>query len=77
MVDLVEAEAKRRSYSTLRLPSGAGHDAQFMHTICPTAMIFIPSINGVSHAPGERSDPEDLERGANVLLDCALKSACE
>jgi len=75
MVGLVEAEAKSRGYSTLMLPSGAGHDAQFMHTVCPTAMIFVPSINGVSHAPGERSDPEDLERGANVLLGCALAKA--
>jgi N-carbamoyl-L-amino-acid hydrolase len=75
MVELVEAAAKRRGYSTFRLPSGAGHDAQFMHIICPTAMIFVPSINGVSHSPGERSEAEDLERGANVLLDCALTKA--
>jgi len=75
MVDLVENEAKRRGYSTLRLPSGAGHDAQFMHTICPTAMIFIPSINGVSHNPEERSDQTDIERGVNVLQSCALTIA--
>jgi N-carbamoyl-L-amino-acid hydrolase len=75
MVGLVEAEAKSRGYSTLRLPSGAGHDAQFMHATCPTAMIFVPSINGVSHAPGERSAPDDLARGANVLLGCALARA--
>ena len=75
MVDLVENEAKRRGYSTLRLPSGAGHDAQFMHTLCPTAMIFIPSINGVSHSPEERSDQTDLERGVNVLQSCALSIA--
>ena len=75
MVGLVETAAKRRGYSTFRLPSGAGHDAQFMHIICPTAMIFVPSINGVSHSPGERSEVEDLERGANVLFDCALTKA--
>ena len=75
MVNMVEGEAKRRGYSTLRLPSGAGHDAQFMHTVCPTAMIFVPSINGVSHSPGEFSKPEDLERGTNVLLGCALAKA--
>jgi acetylornithine deacetylase/succinyl-diaminopimelate desuccinylase-like protein len=46
-----------------------------MHTTCPTAMIFVPSINGVSHSPGERSEPEDLERGTNVLLGCALARA--
>ena len=75
MVELVEDEARRRGYSTLRLPSGAGHDAQFMHTICPTAMIFVPSINGVSHSPEERSEQVDLERGVNVLLSCALSLA--
>lgn len=75
MVELVENEAKRRGYSTFRMPSGAGHDAQFMHTICPTAMIFIPSINGVSHSPEERSEQVDLERGVNVLLSCALSVA--
>jgi N-carbamoyl-L-amino-acid hydrolase len=75
MVRLVESSAKKRGYTTFRLPSGAGHDAQFMHVICPTAMIFVPSIDGISHAPGEKSLPEDLERGANVLLDCALAKA--
>ena len=75
MVDLIEGSANRRGYSTFRLPSGAGHDAQFMHVICPTAMIFVPSINGVSHSPGEKSLPEDIERGANILLDCALEKA--
>lgn len=75
MVRLVESSAKKRGYTTHRLPSGAGHDAQFMHVICPTAMIFVPSIDGVSHAPGEKSLPEDLEHGANVLLDCALAKA--
>ena len=75
MVGLVEASARKRAYSTFRLPSGAGHDAQFMHVICPTAMIFVPSINGVSHSPGERTDAADLERGANVLFDCTLAKA--
>ncbi len=75
MVALVDAFAKRRGYSTHRLPSGAGHDAQFMHVICPTAMIFVPSINGVSHSPGEKTEAADLEHGANVLLDCALAKA--
>jgi beta-ureidopropionase / N-carbamoyl-L-amino-acid hydrolase len=75
MVRLVEDSARRRGYTTHRLPSGAGHDAQFMHVICPTAMIFVPSIDGISHSPGEKSLPEDLERGANVLLDCALAKA--
>lgn len=75
MVNLVEASAHRRAHTTHRLPSGAGHDAQFMHLVCPTAMIFVPSINGVSHSPGEKTEAADLEHGANVLLDCALAKA--
>lgn len=66
-------EAIRRSAAELGLPcrsmvSGAGHDAQMMARICPTAMIFVPSRDGVSHSPREYTAPEDLERGAQVLL---------
>ena len=75
MVALVEASAHKRAYTTQRLPSGAGHDAQFMHIVCPTAMIFVPSKNGVSHSPCEKTEAADLERGANVLMDCALVKA--
>ena len=59
--------------ATLLMPSGAGHDAQFMHRVCPTAMIFVPSIGGRSHCPEERTEPEDLVNGANVLLRCVLE----
>ena len=55
--------------------SGAGHDAQLMAGICPTAMIFVPSRDGISHNPDEYSSPEDLETGANVLLHTALELA--
>ncbi len=69
IVDLVEAKARLRGLSTLRLPSGAGHDAQMLARVCPTAMIFTPSHRGLSHNPAEHTDPDDLEVGANVLLD--------
>lgn len=49
------------------MASGAGHDAQMMARICPTAMIFVPSRDGISHNPREYTAPEDLERGARVL----------
>ncbi len=62
-------------YPYQRMVSGAGHDAQAMASICPAAMIFIPSKDGVSHSPAEYSSPEDLERGANVLLQAALRLA--
>jgi N-carbamoyl-L-amino-acid hydrolase len=51
------------------MTSGAGHDAQMMARICPAAMIFVPSYNGISHNPLEHTDEADLIAGANVLLD--------
>ncbi len=65
---LIEATAQDLGCSTLRLPSGAGHDAQMLARVCPTAMIFTPSQAGLSHNPAEHTDPDDLEAGANVLL---------
>jgi N-carbamoyl-L-amino-acid hydrolase len=55
------------------LPSGAGHDAQVVADIAPIAMIFVPSIGGISHVPEEDTDPEDLLAGAQVLLRTALR----
>lgn len=53
--------------SWLDVPSGAGHDSQTMGTRIPTAMLFVPSIDGRSHSPAECSTPEDCARGASVL----------
>jgi N-carbamoyl-L-amino-acid hydrolase len=55
-----------------RMTSGAGHDAQMMARICPAAMIFVPSVDGVSHNPAEHTEPEHLTLGANVLLRSVL-----
>ena len=52
----------------LTLTSGAGHDAQMLARIAPSAMIFVPSIKGISHNPEEATDPSDLALGAEVLL---------
>ena len=57
------------------MTSGAGHDAQMMARICPTAMIFVPSVKGISHNPAEHTEPADLEAGANVLLHSLLALA--
>lgn len=51
------------------MTSGAGHDAQMMARICPTAMIFVPSIDGISHNPKEYTKDTDLAARANVLLE--------
>jgi N-carbamoyl-L-amino-acid hydrolase len=54
------------------LPSGAGHDAQALARICPTGMIFVPSVDGFSHSSKEFTEWEDCVNGANVLLHAAL-----
>jgi N-carbamoyl-L-amino-acid hydrolase len=74
-VDLVESTAKRLGYSTRRLPSGAGHDAQMLARVCPTAMIFTPSVDGLSHNIAEYTTPQDVAAGANVLLQTLLELA--
>lgn len=58
-----------------RMPSGAGHDAQSFADVCPSGMIFIPSVDGRSHGPDEYSHWEDCVNGANLLLHAALEVA--
>lgn len=65
LVDLCESLANRRNISSKRMPSGAGHDAAFMAEIAKTVMIFIPSIQGISHNPLEFSTKESIQIGAN------------
>jgi len=69
IVELVEAIVKQRGFLSRRMTSGAGHDAQMMASICPTAMIFVPSVGGISHNPNEYTPEPNLVAGANVLLD--------
>lgn len=68
IIDLIERLAADRGLSVMRLPSGAGHDAQMLARVCPTSMIFVPSARGISHNPAEHTDDVDLEAGANLLL---------
>jgi N-carbamoyl-L-amino-acid hydrolase len=75
MIAQVEHTATSMGYTTRRMPSGAGHDAQMLARVCPTAMIFVPSANGLSHNIAEFTAPDDLERGANVLLAMLLELA--
>ena len=74
-IDMVEASAHALGHSVMRLPSGAGHDAQMFARVCPTAMVFTPSVNGLSHNPAEHTDPSDIEAGANVMLQTMLTLA--
>ena len=75
VVDLVDATAADMGLSVRRMPSGAGHDAQMMARVCPTGMVFVPSVKGISHNPAEHTEPEDLVAGANVLLRTLVKLA--
>lgn len=75
LVDLVEQQARALGCSHQRLPSGAGHDAQMLARVCPSAMIFVPSVGGLSHNVREHTEPADLERGAQLLLQVVLALA--
>ncbi len=69
IVELVEDAARRRGLPSKRMTSGAGHDAQMIARVAPAAMIFVPSIGGISHNPREHTPDADLVAGANILLD--------
>jgi N-carbamoyl-L-amino-acid hydrolase len=65
---IISGVAEELDMSYKLMPSGAGHDAQDMATIAPTGMIFVPSVDGISHSPKEFTSPEDMANGATVLL---------
>ncbi|ARM12436.1 MULTISPECIES: Zn-dependent hydrolase [Rhizobium] len=75
IVDLIEKAAARRGHTVRRMTSGAGHDAQMIARIAPAAMIFVPSLGGISHNPKEKTPDEDLVAGANMLLDVVKQIA--
>ncbi|MCK6427777.1 MAG: M20 family metallo-hydrolase [Burkholderiaceae bacterium] len=75
VADLIARTAQRLGHSCRPMTSGAGHDAQMIARIAPTAMIFVPSIRGISHNPAEDTKPEHLAAGADVLLHTLLELA--
>ena len=76
-VEMVRSGAKRLGYTTREIVSGAGHDACYMSTVTPTAMVFVPCIGGISHNEIEDAKPEWIEAGGNVLLHAMLAKANE
>jgi N-carbamoyl-L-amino-acid hydrolase len=68
----IEAAAASLGLKTTRLPSGAGHDAQVIAKLGPMGMIFVPSVDGISHSPKELTRWPDCANGANVLLQTVL-----
>src|SRR5712691_8223127 len=73
--DAIEAAAAALGLTSVRLASGAGHDAQALASVTPSGMIFVPSVAGLSHDPGELTPWDDCVNGANVLLGAALALA--
>lgn len=65
----IEQSAERLGFTHRRMTSGAGHDAQMIARIAPSAMIFVPSRGGISHNPREYTEDAELVQGAQVLLD--------
>lgn len=72
MRDIIENAATELGFSHRRMPSGAGHDAQDLVRIAPTGMIFVPSVDGISHSPEEFTPAEDMANGASVLFRTVL-----
>jgi N-carbamoyl-L-amino-acid hydrolase len=75
IMEAIKEECTNLGYPFLELPSGAGHDAQILAGVTDVGMIFIPSVDGTSHSPQETIRWEDLEKGANLLLQVLLKLA--
>ncbi len=75
IVSLFERHAKNLGMAFERMPSGAGHDTQFMTEITRAGMIFVPSVGGVSHAPDEWTHWHDVAAGTRLLLHAALEMA--
>ncbi|KWR87697.1 Zn-dependent hydrolase [Cupriavidus sp. IDO] len=72
---LVQRHSDALGLSTLRMPSGAGHDAQMLARVCPAGMIFVPSVGGLSHNVREFTEPADLVRGAQLLMRVVVSLA--
>lgn len=69
LTGLIAELAQHHNRSVMLMPSGAGHDAQMLARVCPTTMIFTPSVHGISHNPAEFTNADDLVAGTNILMD--------
>ncbi|MEH7126194.1 allantoate deiminase [Bacillus sp. JJ1773] len=68
IVEAIEKQTKENGLNYKMMHSGAGHDSQIIAPIVPTAMIFVPSRNGISHNPLEYTSPEELATGVKALI---------
>ena len=74
-VAAVRAAAADARHAHMDIISGAGHDAVYMARVAPTAMVFVPCENGISHNEVENARPEDLAAGCDVLLQAIVTRA--
>lgn len=77
LLEFLRAAADDLQLQSLEMPSGAGHDAQIMATRFPTAMLFVPSLDGRSHCPEEYTAPLEAARGVEVLAETLVRLARE
>jgi allantoate deiminase len=68
LADRLEIAARETGIATMRLPSGAGHDAMSMALLCPIAMLFVRCLGGISHHPAESITPDDAGQAVDVLV---------
>jgi beta-ureidopropionase / N-carbamoyl-L-amino-acid hydrolase len=74
MMDWIDQTAAALRLPSQRMQSGAGHDAQEVAHIAPMAMIFVPSVGGISHSPREFTSAEDVASGVDVLLNAVVRA---
>ncbi len=72
---LLRRKAEARQLTTREMIAAAGHDSVLIAPLCPSAMLFVPSVGGITHNPREYSTKEQLAHGAQVLLDAVIELA--
>jgi N-carbamoyl-L-amino-acid hydrolase len=72
---LLRDKAAARQLATRDMIAAAGHDSVLIAPLCPSAMLFVPSVGGITHNPREYSTKEQIARGAQVLLDAVIALA--
>ena len=72
---LLRRKAEDRQLATRDMIAAAGHDSVLIAPLCPSAMLFVPSVDGITHNPLEYSTADQVARGAQVLLDAVLELA--
>ncbi len=75
LLKTIKDVCRKHNISYKEMISGAGHDAQIFAPLVQTALVFVPSIGGISHNPSENTAIEDLETGVKVLIESLKKLA--